>query len=107
MTKAQEVRQRRLDSIQADRDEALKVFEWLLDVLDKRTAKKDYSPLEVSFDGYYIRPADHDSYNVHDCGMKAIYDYVKDMFNNEEGYSAVSLEPTGRDRCFNLRIVIE
>ena len=108
MTKAQEVRQRRLDSIQADRDEVIKIFEWILDLLDKRTERKEYTPIEVSNVGFDFLVSDGFRHQVScnrlDC-TKNIFDTIKDMFNNEEGYSAELFE----DNCrmFRLRIVIE
>jgi len=109
MTKAQEVRQKRLNSIKADRDEALKIIEWILDELDKRTARKDYSPLEVIYSGYCIATNDGDEYrvNINPSYAEAVFNFIKDFFDGEEGYSAEILEKPENDRRPRLSIVIE
>lgn len=89
MDKAQAVRKRRLSSINATEEEAKKVFSWILDLFDERTTNKDYSPMRVHTDGTFIF-ADQRTYKDGlECGCcKALFDELKNLINNEEGFSA-------------------
>ncbi len=48
MTKAQKVRSRRLEKLQNDiTEQAKKVFDWILDLIDEDTTKGNFSPFKV------------------------------------------------------------
>ena len=109
MTKAQEVRLRRQNSIKATQEDAQKIFELILEVLDKRTSKKDYSPLEVRISSYYI-VAEAETYKMnYGSNFNVIANALKETIDREDGYSVELVEGKGtvRVRESILKVVIE
>lgn len=93
--KAQEVRKRRLESMAYLREQAEIVFNFILNELDARTAKKNYFSVELHiFDlgtpyighGNDLKMCDDGAIGLNNHNL--FFKIIADMFNTEEGYSA-------------------
>lgn len=93
--KAQEVRKRRLESMAYLKESSEIVFDFILNELDARTAKKNYSLVELYMFDRGIPYIGHGN----DCKIcdgveigfryhRVFLEIIADMFNAEEGYSA-------------------
>lgn len=93
--KAQEVRKRRLESTAYLKESSEIVFDFILNELDSRTAKKNYSSVELYMFDNGTPYIDHGN----DCKIcdgveigfryhRVFLEIIADMFNAEEGYSA-------------------
>lgn len=116
MTKAQKVRNRRLESRQiALTTQAKKVFDWILDLIDADTQKGLFRPIEVClFDKQH-------TILTTDLGYKKGFEYfldnfllqhdwldffltLKEVIEKEDGYTA-SLDPTATLYDTNLLLI--
>lgn len=94
MTKAQQIRSRRLMSIQKElTKEAEKVFDWILDLIDSNTIKGDYRAIEVFlfYDQYELRTKDGkksmDLSNIFlKFNRKQFFTTLKEIIEQEEGF---------------------
>lgn len=97
MTKAQEVRSRRLESLQNELSEKTeKIFDWILDLMDEETKKGKFGAIEVYI--YYDQDElrfDMEGYYVYDLSKalqkfdrKQIFSKLKEVVEREEGYTA-------------------
>lgn len=121
MTRAQEVRNRRLEKIQSDiTAQAEKVFDWMLDLIDAHTKKGYFGSLEVClFDNQYIIQTTDLSgkkgteYNLRNVLLQhdrlAFFSTLKKVVEQEDGFKAV-LRPNAvlyDVNCIVFQIVIE
>ena len=94
--KAQEVRKRRLESMAYLKESSEIVFDFILNELDARTAKKNYSLVELYM---FDRGIPYIGHGGNDCKIcdgveigfryhRVFLEIIADMFNAEEGYSA-------------------
>jgi len=93
--KAQEVRRRRIESMECLRKSAEIAFDFILNELDEKTFRKDYSLVELHmFDGGtpYIGSGNNckicDNVEIGFKHHSLFLKIIADMFNAEEGYSA-------------------
>ena len=93
--KAQEVRKRRLESMVHLKKCAEIVFEFILNELDEKTSRKDYSSVDLYLfnSGTPYIGHGNDSKICDDVKIGFHYhslflEIIADMFNSEEGYSA-------------------
>ena len=102
MTKAQEVRERRLEALKDDYfTEAEKIFSWILDLIDQDTEKKVYGTVSICIfeDESEINtmPLDGKAYQLnhflstHD--KLQLFSTLKELINKEEGYKVVDFRP--------------
>lgn len=102
MTKAQEVRERRLEAIKNDYfTESEKIFSWILDLIDQDTKKKVYGTVSICIF------EDESEINTMPVGKKAyqlsnfllthdklqLFSTLKDLIDKEEGYRVVNFQP--------------
>lgn len=117
MTKAQEIRNRRLEKMQSDiTAQAEKVFDWMLDLIDADTKKGYFGSIEVClFDGQNkIKHTDFNSeYDLGNVLLQhdrlAFFSELKQVVEQEEGFKAI-LKPSATlwdSKCIILQIVIE
>ena len=119
MTKAQEVRNRRLEKMQGDiTEQAKKVFDWILDLMDTDTQKGYFRSIKVClfYDQHTIKLASLDGptyplsntfFLQHD--RLAFFSTLQQIVEQEEGFSAI-LEPSAivyDEKAILLEIVIE
>ncbi len=99
MTKAQEVRSRRLEKIQSDlTTEAKKIFDWILDLVDENTNTGHFLiPVKVClFEGQSIIKDSSFNYDKEYDLSEILFKYnrfelftaLKEVIDQEEGYSA-------------------
>lgn len=103
MTKAQIVRNNRFNAIQsALNGEMEKVFDWILDAIEKRTEKNNFDDLELYIDGnVHLRPVNdtkgEEDYDISDLilsyGKETVCATLKKVVEKEEGYK-VSIKNT-------------
>ncbi len=97
MTKAQQVRNRRMKAMNQEmKEEAKKVFEWILDVIDQATAR-NYFPKSIRFCLYdtestiqalMIKNTEYELFDFlmqHD--RKAFFKQLKKIIEQEDGYT--------------------
>ncbi len=101
MTKAQEVRRRRLDAIQKDiTAQAEKVFDWILDLIDANTQKGHFGMVEVClFEGQDIIKTTNfngKKGTEYDLGFflllhdkLELFEKLKEVVDKEEGFKSV------------------
>ncbi len=116
MTKAQEVRRRRLESLENELNvEAEKIFDWLLDLMDEKTKKGEYEAIEVYsfYDGDEIRYAYEKTYNLSKLlrkySISIIYIKLKEVVEREDGFIAtVDFKATKWDsKAITFKVGIE
>lgn len=121
MTKAQEIRNRRLEKMQSDiTAQAEKVFDWMLDLIDADTKKGYFGSIEVCLfaDEHTIRTTDLNGkkgteYDLSDILLQhdrlALFSTLKKVVEQEDGFKAV-LKPTATlwdSKCIIFQIFIE
>lgn len=121
MTKAQEVRNRRLEKMRSDiTAQAEKVFDWMLDLIDADTKKGYFGTIEVClFDGQHtikttaLSGKKGTEYELGDVLLKhdrlAFFSTLKGVVEQEDGFKAV-LKPDAilwDSKCIIFQIVIE
>lgn len=98
MTKAQQVRSRRLESIQNElTEEAKKVFDSILDLIDADTKKGHYGTIEVClfYDQYELKTTGYCnkvydlSTILHKFDRQQFFTILKEVVEQEEGFKAV------------------
>ena len=119
MTKAQQVRSRRMKAMEQDlKKETEKVFSWILDLIDKAT-DQDYFPHSIRMflyeNDYTLRPIGikNQEYNLFEVfvkhGREGFFKKLKKTIDQEEGYTAkLDLHTTYWDeKATILEVVIE
>lgn len=94
--KAQEVRKRRLESMEYLRERAEIAFDFVLNELDEKTSKGDYSPFSLfitcsgtpctSLEPNFAKKCDEA--NIGEQYHKLFFTLLEKMFNDEEGFTA-------------------
>lgn len=119
MTKAQEIRNKRLEKMQSDiTAQAEKVFDWMLDLIDADTKKGYFGSIKVYlFDGEHTiktTPFGDRTYNLGDTFLLqhdrlAFFSTLKQVVEQENGFKAV-LEPSAifyDEKAILFEVVIE
>ena len=96
MTKAQQVRSKRLEKIhKTDDAEAQKIFDWILDLMDADTKKGYLGPIEVFmwYDRFHIQTnhssATYDLSKVHlEYDRVTLFTKLYQLINKEDGFKA-------------------
>ena len=121
MTKAQQIRNRRLEKMQSDITvQAKKVFDWMLDLIDANTERGFFGPMEVCLfdDQYTIKTTSlsgkkDTEYELCDFLLHhdrlAFFSTLKKIVEQEDGFKA-NLQPDAifwDSKCIMFEIVIE
>ena len=121
MTKAQEIRNRRLEKMQSDiTAQAEKVFDWMLDLIDAHIQKGYFGSIEVClFDGQHtikttaLSGEEGTEYELGEVLLQhdrlAFFATLKRIVEQEDGFKAV-LKPDAiffDSKCIMFEIVIE
>lgn len=118
MTKAQEIRNRRLEKMQSDiTAQAEKVFDWMLDLIDADTQKGYFGSIEVClFDGQNkikTTALNGTEYDLGDVLLQhdrlVFFSTLKKVVEQEDGFKAV-LKPSATlwdSKAIIFQIVIE
>lgn len=121
MTKAQEIRNRRLEKMQSDiTAQAEKVFDWMLDLIDANTQKGYFGPIEVVlFNGQStiktiaLSGKKGTEYELGDVLIQhdrfAFFSKLKEIIEQEDGFK-VNFYPDASyydSKCISFQIVIE
>ena len=97
MTKAQQVRTRRLQKQDAAiKVEAQKIFDWILDLMDANTEKGYYGSLDIIlyYGDHEIFPEgkEEEKYNLRDILLRydrrTLFNTLYNLINDEEGFVA-------------------
>ena len=103
--KAQEVRRKRLEHMRYLRESAEIAFDFILNDLDEKTSKNNYTPTRLYIDYYSGTPRnDLEPYCAKSCdGVKIdaryynlFFEILEKMFNAEEGYTATFMHDDGK-----------
>lgn len=110
---AEEVRNRRMDGIKKLTNETLNAFEWILKLLDAKTAKFEFEPLEVFAyvtDNHRVRmEVGRDVYTssiMNISSVNVLLLSIKKVIDAEDGYSAKLKDRDSRGRHGDYLFVI-
>lgn len=114
MTKAEEIRSRRMAAIEELKNEAQNAFEWILKLLDAKTAEFEFGPLVVYAyitEEHKVRMevggAVYKSGTMNISSAKVLLQSIKEVIDAEDGYSAELCDSTGYHDVERLRVVIK
>ena len=121
MTKAKEVRTKRLEKKNQELEKELtkeveKIFDWILDLMNDYTDRNLFETLELTFwkDNFKIMATHEETYDINGIvvlhhGLEKICTRLCECFNREEGYvTNLNLNDKSWDvPCITLEINIE